>query len=254
MDAVGDVVVRGIIPALVAAVLSMGSVVFVGLFHIPAALALAVCLLLAGVVAPWLAQKAARETELQSSQARTDMSVLSHELVSNSAELAVAGSLNTSFEALAGIEQRLRLRKLRCARALDHRAVGTRERRQRLARPALPYMQVVQAQNRAQFRRPSALRPGELHRGDEVALRAGLVGDGQRELQHAARAIEQRHEEPFLRTLLGVERSGRMLLKYKTAQFVVTGPVMAVCRRCSEINEVTVGAFPEPTPTTGRAA
>jgi ATP-binding cassette subfamily C protein CydC len=107
VDAVGDVVVRGIIPALVAAVLSMGSVVFVGLFHIPAALALAVCLLLAGVVAPWLAQKAARETELQSSQARTDMSVLSHELVSNSAELAVAGSLNTSFEALAGIEQRI---------------------------------------------------------------------------------------------------------------------------------------------------
>ncbi len=107
VDAVGDVVVRGIIPALVAVVLSMGSVVFVGLFHIPAAIALAICLLLAGVVAPWLAQKAARETELQSSQARTDMSVLSHELVSHSAELSVAGSLDKSFTALADIEQRI---------------------------------------------------------------------------------------------------------------------------------------------------
>jgi uncharacterized membrane protein len=40
-----------------------------------------------------------------------------------------------------------------------------------------------------------------------------------------------------------------MHLKYKTAQFVVTGLVMAVCRRCSEINEIVVG---EPTP--GKAA
>jgi hypothetical protein len=32
-------------------------------------------------------------------------------------------------------------------------------------------------------------------------------------------------------TLLGVERKGRLHLKYKTAQYVVTGPVKAVCRR-----------------------
>lgn len=107
VDAVGDVVVRGIIPGLVAAVLSMGSVVFVGCFHVPAAIALAVCLLIAGVVAPWFAQKAAQETELHSSQARSDMSVLSHELVSNSAELSVAGSVDDSFAELAKIEARI---------------------------------------------------------------------------------------------------------------------------------------------------
>lgn len=107
VDAVGDVVVRGIIPALVAAALSMGSVVFVACFHIPAAIALAVCLLLAGVVAPWFAQKAAKETELHSSKARSDMSVLSHELVSNSSELAVAGSIDQSFSELAKIESRI---------------------------------------------------------------------------------------------------------------------------------------------------
>ena len=63
-------------------------------------------------------------------------------------------------------------------------------------------------------------------------------------------------------TLLGVERGGRLHLKYKTAQFVVSGQVMAVCRRCSEISETVVGAAAsaagtgpvDPGPSTGRAA
>jgi hypothetical protein len=43
-------------------------------------------------------------------------------------------------------------------------------------------------------------------------------------------------------TLLGIELRGRMHLKYKTAQYVVTGPVVAVCRRCDATNEtVCVG-------------
>ena len=40
-------------------------------------------------------------------------------------------------------------------------------------------------------------------------------------------------------TLLGLERQGRLHLKYKTAHYVVTGPVTAICRRCSERNEMT---------------
>jgi phage FluMu protein Com len=48
-------------------------------------------------------------------------------------------------------------------------------------------------------------------------------------------------------TLIGVERYGRMHLKYRSAQFIVTGAVTAVCRRCSEINEVVVGAEASPT-------
>lgn len=32
-----------------------------------------------------------------------------------------------------------------------------------------------------------------------------------------------------------------MLLKYKTSQYLVRGEVMAVCRRCSAINETVVG-------------
>ena len=63
-------------------------------------------------------------------------------------------------------------------------------------------------------------------------------------------------------TLLGVERGGRLHLKYKTAQFVVSGEVMAVCRRCAEISETVVGAGAgalgngpvDPGPSTGSAA
>ena len=60
-------------------------------------------------------------------------------------------------------------------------------------------------------------------------------------------------------TLPGVKRAGRLHLKYKTAQFVVSGQVMAVCRPCSEISETVVGVgdgaeSTDPGPSTGRAA
>ena len=45
-------------------------------------------------------------------------------------------------------------------------------------------------------------------------------------------------------TLLGVERHGRLHLKYKSAQYVVTGAVTAVCRRCETTNE-SVSPRPE---------
>ena len=37
--------------------------------------------------------------------------------------------------------------------------------------------------------------------------------------------------------LLGIEQDDRIYLKYKRAQFVVRGEVMAVCHRCAELNE-----------------
>jgi ribosomal protein L37E len=42
-------------------------------------------------------------------------------------------------------------------------------------------------------------------------------------------------------TLLGVEKRGHMHLKYKTAQFIVAGSVLASCRRCGELSETFVG-------------
>ena len=37
-------------------------------------------------------------------------------------------------------------------------------------------------------------------------------------------------------TLLGVERGGRLHLKYKAAQYLVEGSVTAVCHRCNELS------------------
>lgn len=68
--------------------------------------------------------------------------------------------------------------------------------------------------------------------------------------------------------LLGVVRGGRIHLKHRRAQFVVRGEVMAVCPRCSEMNETrseiphegcpspaAATAFPQQKDTTtGRAA
>jgi len=43
-------------------------------------------------------------------------------------------------------------------------------------------------------------------------------------------------------TLLGVQRDGRLHLKYKSAQYIVTGTVAGICRRCDTTNEIVCRA------------
>src|SRR5699024_4792909 len=69
-DTVGDVVVRALVPAGVAVVLSLGAVITVGAFLPSAALVLALCLLVAGVVSPWLTARATRASEAATVDAR----------------------------------------------------------------------------------------------------------------------------------------------------------------------------------------
>lgn len=47
-------------------------------------------------------------------------------------------------------------------------------------------------------------------------------------------------------TLLGIEMLGKLTMRYKTATFVVVGTVQAICRRCSDFNEIIVPAPIEP--------
>ncbi len=93
VDAVGDVIVRGLLPMAVAAVLGVGSAVAVGLFLPAAGLALAGCLLLAGVGAPWLSVRAARTVEHRSAVARADLSAISQSMLDGAGELTVSGRL-----------------------------------------------------------------------------------------------------------------------------------------------------------------
>ncbi|WP_199425133.1 thiol reductant ABC exporter subunit CydC [Actinotalea solisilvae] len=91
VDAVGDVVVRGLVPAGVAAGVGLGSVALVAAFLPAAGAALAACLVLAGVVAPWVAARAARAAEHRAARARTQVAALTMTLLDGADELRVAG-------------------------------------------------------------------------------------------------------------------------------------------------------------------
>lgn len=107
VDAVGDVVVRAVLPGAVALVLGVGSVAFVGVFHLGAAAALAGCLVLSGVVGPWLAARGAATTERRTAQARSDMAAVALEIVDDAAALTVSGNLGSRREALTEADRRL---------------------------------------------------------------------------------------------------------------------------------------------------
>lgn len=115
VDAVGDVVVRGMLPVAVAIVLGVGTVVAMGAFLPAAAVILAACLLLAGAVAPWLAQRAARTTEEHAVAARAQMSATSLGLLDDAGPLAVQGRTDAELA-------RLRAADTDLARATDRGA------------------------------------------------------------------------------------------------------------------------------------
>ncbi|MGN0097380.1 MAG: thiol reductant ABC exporter subunit CydC [Corynebacterium sp.] len=63
IDAVSDVIVRAVIPALVSLVTGVVAVAFMALLSVPAAVVLAVGLLVAGVAAPWAVSRSVRLAE-----------------------------------------------------------------------------------------------------------------------------------------------------------------------------------------------
>ncbi|GAB4083520.1 thiol reductant ABC exporter subunit CydC [Myceligenerans cantabricum] len=107
VDAVGDVVVRAVVPAGVAVVTGLGSVILVGAFLPEAGLALAVCLLLAGVVVPWLAARAAARVEADGAAARGRVSGLALELLEDGPQLRVAGRFRARTDDLRAADRAL---------------------------------------------------------------------------------------------------------------------------------------------------
>ncbi|MFD4367228.1 thiol reductant ABC exporter subunit CydC [Rhodococcus sp. NPDC058521] len=98
VDALGDVVVRAVIPMAVAAVLSVAAVGVLAVVSLPAALILAAALVVSGVVAPALSARAARLAEDESARARALFSEASVTALDCAAELRVAGHLDTATE------------------------------------------------------------------------------------------------------------------------------------------------------------
>ena len=107
VDAVGDVVVRGLLPMGIAAVVSLVSVATVGVFLPAAGLALAACLVLAGAIGPWWAMRAARTAEERSAHARARLSTAAVTLVEGAPELVVTGRLRAALHTVRATDAEL---------------------------------------------------------------------------------------------------------------------------------------------------
>ncbi|WP_285187794.1 thiol reductant ABC exporter subunit CydC [Rhodococcus sp. MEB041] len=93
VDAVGDVVVRALVPVAVAAVVSALAVGLVAVWSPAAAIVLAVALLVSGVVAPWSSARAERAVAEDLVAARADFAAHAVTAIDHAAELRVSGRL-----------------------------------------------------------------------------------------------------------------------------------------------------------------
>lgn len=98
VDALGDLLVKSILPLVVALVVGVGTVLGIALISIPAALILAISLFLSGVVGPVLTARHARLGELANDQARIALVESTTTLLTNSAELQVSGGYQSVLD------------------------------------------------------------------------------------------------------------------------------------------------------------
>lgn len=94
VDELADTLVRAVLPICVAAVLAVGAVAIIGCVSPIAAAVLAMCLAVAGVVAPWLGARAAAAVEEVASEQRTSRDAAAALALDHASELTVAGKLD----------------------------------------------------------------------------------------------------------------------------------------------------------------
>ncbi|HZK06363.1 MAG TPA: thiol reductant ABC exporter subunit CydC [Actinomycetaceae bacterium] len=107
VDSVGDAIVRGLMPVLVGAVVSLGTVVFITWLLPASGAILAVCLLFSFTAGPFFAARAARRAELAQIEERAELAATSLTMVEGGSELAVWGCLDVLRGRLAAQEERL---------------------------------------------------------------------------------------------------------------------------------------------------
>lgn len=116
VDALADLVVRVLLPALVALVTGVATVVLATALLPASGAVLAGTLLVAGVGAPLLAGRAARAAEVDAADARGAVAAESLAVLDGADELAVAGQLGARQDALAAAQARLDAAAERAAR------------------------------------------------------------------------------------------------------------------------------------------
>lgn len=105
VDDLSDVLVRAVLPIAVAAVLSVAAVAAIAVISAAPALVLAICLLIAGVAAPWLAVRAATAAENVAAQHHSGRDIAVMLALEHAPELRVGGRLD---EVIAESERRYR--------------------------------------------------------------------------------------------------------------------------------------------------
>lgn len=95
IDEVGNLVVRSILPILVAVIVSIGTIFATACLSVPVAISLTLCMLLSGLMGPILTARSARKAESIERKERTSLSVATVNLLDSADELRVAGSYQT---------------------------------------------------------------------------------------------------------------------------------------------------------------
>lgn len=93
VDTLADVLVRAFVPIGVAAILAVTATTVIALISPTAAVVLAVCLAVAGLVAPWLAARAATAQEAVARQHHSDRDIAAMTALEHAPELRVSGRL-----------------------------------------------------------------------------------------------------------------------------------------------------------------
>lgn len=107
VEAVGDLVVRALLPIAVAVFASAASVAVVAFFSPAVALTLACCLAAAGLVGPYASMRGARLAEIQQVEDRAELAALSLTMLESSDELRVSGRMGVLASALDDAERRI---------------------------------------------------------------------------------------------------------------------------------------------------
>lgn len=93
VDEVGNVVVKTLLPSLVALVVGVGTVGVISLISSAAGLVLALTLIVSGIIAPALIARSVRLAETQGADARTDIAATTLAMLEGATELSLAGTL-----------------------------------------------------------------------------------------------------------------------------------------------------------------
>ena len=107
VDEVGNVVVKTLLPALVAAIVGVGTVGVITVISPAAGIILALCLVVSGVIAPALIARSVRLAESQGADARTDIAATSLAILEGATELSMAGTLERARRSLGESEAAL---------------------------------------------------------------------------------------------------------------------------------------------------